>query len=88
MMYYRGREIFAARVGPFKAHFVTQSGYGGDAPIAHDAPLLYNLEEDPSEKFDVAARHPDVVTGIIERVEAHKKTVEPVPDQLAIPLEP
>jgi arylsulfatase A-like enzyme len=50
MMYYRAREIFAARVGPFKAHFMTQSGYGGDPPLEHDPPLLYNLEEDPAER--------------------------------------
>jgi arylsulfatase A len=86
MFFYRGREIFAARVGPFKAHFVTQSGYGEDAPVAHDPPLLYQLEEDPGERFDVAARHPDVLDQIKRRVEAHKATVEPVPDQLAIPL--
>jgi arylsulfatase A len=88
MLFYRGREIFAARVGPFKAHFATQSGYGGDAPVAHDPPLLYQLEEDPGERFDVAARHPDVVEQIKRRVEAHKATVETVPDQLAIPLPP
>ncbi len=88
MVYYRRREIFAARVGPFKAHFLTQSGYGGDGPVEHDPPLLYNLEDDPSERFDVAARHPEAIQRIRERVEAHRATVEPVPDQLAIPLEP
>jgi hypothetical protein len=88
MIYYRTREIFAARVGPFKAHYVTQSGYGGDPPVEHDPPLLYNLEEDPSERFDVAARHPEAIERIKERVEAHRATIEPVPDQLAIPLEP
>jgi arylsulfatase A-like enzyme len=88
MMFYRKTRIYAARVGPFKAHYVTQSGYGGDPPLAHDPPLLYNLEEDPSERFDVASRHPEVLERIGARVEAHRETVEPVPDQLAIPLEP
>jgi arylsulfatase A len=87
MMYYQGVEIFAARVGPFKAHYVTQTAYRGEAPVPHDPPLLFNLEEDPSEKFDVAARHPEVLERIEERVRAHKDTVAPVPDQLAIPLE-
>jgi arylsulfatase A len=86
MFFYRGQEIFAARVGPFKAHYVTQSGYEGDAPVAHDPPLLYQLEDDPGERFDVAARHPDVLEQIRKRVEAHKATVVPVPDQLAIRL--
>ena len=88
MVYYRGREIFAARVGPFKAHFTTQSGYGGDAPAPHDPPLLYNLEEDPSERFDVAARYPEAIGKIKERVAAHEATVEPGPDLLAIRIEP
>jgi arylsulfatase A-like enzyme len=88
MMFYRTREIFAARLGRFKAHFVTQSGYDGDAPLEHDPPLLYDLESDPSERFDVAARHPEALERIRESVETHRRTVEPVPDQLAIPLEP
>jgi hypothetical protein len=36
----------------------------------------------------VAARHPEVIEQIAARVEAHEKTVQPVPDQLAIRLEP
>jgi hypothetical protein len=88
MLFYRGRELFAARVGAYKAHFKTQSGYGGDAPLAHDPPLLYDLELDPGERFDVAARHPDVLEQISRRVAAHRASVVPVPDQLAIPLPP
>ena len=87
MIYYRAGKVRAARVGPFKAHWVTQTEYRGLAPVPHDPPLLYNLEEDPSEKFDVAARHPEILEQITARVEAHKRTVEPVRDQLAIPLE-
>ena len=88
MLYYRGRKIFAARVGPFKAHFVTQSGYGGDDPDEQDPPLLYNLEEDPAERFDVAERHPEALASIEERVAAHEAGVEDTPDLLAVRLEP
>jgi arylsulfatase A len=88
MLFYRGEEIYAARVGPWKAHFVTRSGYGPDGPVVHDPPLLYQLEEDPAERFDLAAEHPDVVARIRERVAAHRATVEPVPNQLEIPLAP
>jgi arylsulfatase A len=88
MIYYRANKVFAARVGRFKAHFFTQSGYGGDPPVAHDPPLLYDLETDPSERFDVAARHPEAIELIKERVEAHRATVEAVPDQLAPRIEP
>ena len=53
-----GTELFAVRKGPYKAHFVTQSGYRGDKPVRHDPPVLYHLEHDPSEKYDVAKDHP------------------------------
>ena len=88
MFFYRARRLFAARVGPYKAHFVTQSGYGGDPPVEHDPPQLYDLRSDPSERFDIAARHPDVLERIRARVDAHRATVEPVTDQLAIRIQP
>ncbi len=87
VFYYRGTEIFAARLGAYKAHFITRSGYGPDKPVRHDPPLLYNLEHDPSEKYDITDSHPEVIAEIIRMVEEHKQTVEPVTDQLAIPLE-
>jgi arylsulfatase A len=87
LMYYRSNEIFAARVGRFKAHFFTQSGYEGEPPLAHDPPLLYDLEADPPERFDVGARHPEALQRIQERVAAHRETVEPVTDQLALLIE-
>jgi arylsulfatase len=74
-------------VGRFKAHFFTQSGYGGNPPLPHDPPLLYDLQADPSERFDVAAQHPEALERIRERVEAHRETVEPVTDQLALLIE-
>jgi arylsulfatase A-like enzyme len=88
MMFYRAREIRAARVGPFKAHYVTQTEYTGDPRLEHDPPLLFDLEVDPAERFNVAARHPEALERIREHVAAHRETVEPVPDQLAIRLEP
>jgi arylsulfatase A-like enzyme len=86
IFYYRGTRIFAVRKGPYKAHFVTRSGYGPDEAVEHDPPLLYHLEHDPSEKYNVAEQHPEVIQDILNTVEEHKKTVQPVPDQLAIPL--
>lgn len=82
MYFYRGTTLYAVRHGSFKAHFVTRSEYGGEPPVPHDPPLLYNLDVDPSEKFDVAARHPDVVASIQRIAEEHRKTVEPVESQL------
>jgi arylsulfatase A-like enzyme len=75
MFFWRGSRLCAARVGAFKAHFNTQPEYGGGASVDHDPPLLYNLAIDPSEKFDVAAQHADVVSKIRAAVEAHRASV-------------
>ena len=77
MFYYRGSDLFAIRKGSFKAHFITQSGYGKDGPQKHDPPLLFNLENDPSENFDVAKDHPDIVAAIQRELEQHQSKLLP-----------
>lgn len=70
-VYYRGDRVYAARYGPWKAHFVTQTAYPDGPPITHETPELYHLENDPSEKYDIAIQHPDVVETIRMRLEQH-----------------
>ena len=82
VFYYRGPTLYALRHGPYKAHFFTKSEYGPDAEGAHDPPLLFNLDEDPGESYDVAARHPDVIAAIRRMVAAHTATLTPVQNQL------
>jgi arylsulfatase A-like enzyme len=83
MFYYRDDELYAVRKGPFKAHFVTKPGYGDDPKaVPHDPPLLYNLDHDPSEQFDVAGQHPDVVSEIRRIADEHRRGVERVENQL------
>lgn len=83
MFYYRGTRLYAVRHGAYKAHFITQPAYKPGKPEEHDPPLLYDLEKDPSERFDVAAEHPEVVEKIRRIADAHRETVEPVESQLA-----
>ncbi len=73
MFYWRGSKLYAVRHGSFKAHFITQSEYGGEAAVTHATPLLYNLDHDPAEKFDVGAKHPDVIAEIRRLAETHKQ---------------
>ncbi|MEQ1851734.1 MAG: sulfatase [Chthoniobacteraceae bacterium] len=80
--YYRGTELFAARLGKWKAHFITQPAYGAPKSEPHVPALLFNLEADPGESFDVAAKHPDVIEKIKAAVEKHKASVKPVKNQL------
>ena len=77
MIYYNGDEVYAVRKGPYKAHYTTFSGYGKDAPQKHDPPLLFHLPNDPGERFDVAAEHPDVVADIQREVEQYRAALVP-----------
>lgn len=83
MFFYNGRQLYAVRKGVYKAHFITQSGYSNEKPVKHDPPLLYHLGHDPSEKFDVAKDHPDVIADIQKEVAEHLRTLIPGEDQLA-----
>lgn len=84
IFYYRAAELWAVRMGPWKAHYQTKSGYLDDPLLKHDPPLLFHLEHDPSEKYDVAAEYPDVLKQIAALVARHRKTLpDPLPDHLA-----
>jgi arylsulfatase A-like enzyme len=80
--FYRGDQIYACRLGEWKAHFRTQTGYGQPKPEEHDPPLLFHLPRDPSERFNVAAEHPQVIAQIQQAVEAHRAAVVPGTPQL------
>ena len=83
MFYYHGEQLYAARVGEFKAHYLTKTSYVGQREaVKHDPPLLYHLGHDPSERFDVAADHPDVLKEIAVAVTKHKASIKPVENQL------
>jgi arylsulfatase A-like enzyme len=87
MFYYRGAELFAARKGPWKAHFITQDAYRrGISRQSRDPPLLFQLENDPSEKYDVAKEHPEVIAALRAEVQKHQADLEPPPSQLEIRL--
>ncbi|MBC7815593.1 MAG: sulfatase [Planctomycetaceae bacterium] len=80
--YYRGDKLAACRLGEWKAHFFTQTGYGQPQPEQHDPPLLFHLGRDPSEKRNVAAEHPDVIAHIQVAVKTHTASVVPGEPQL------
>ncbi len=77
MIYYNGDEVYAVRKGSYKAHYITFSGYGKDSPQKHDPPLLFDLPNDPGERFDVAAAHPEVVADIQRELEKYRSTLVP-----------
>ena len=81
MFFYVGDQLAAVRHGDFKAHFwVTDSK--NRVPLLLKEPLLYNVSEDPSERYDLAASRPDILTEIERRRDAHLASVTPVENQL------
>jgi arylsulfatase A-like enzyme len=84
MFYYRNTRLHAVRKGQYKAHFITKKAYvKGATRIAHNPPLLYDLNKDPSEKYNIALQHPQVIEDIRQAAAKHAATVVPVKDQLA-----
>ena len=82
--YYRGTELYAVRKGPFKLHFITENSYRSDnRKTYHDPPLLYNIEHDPGEKYDITGEHPEIIIDILKDVEDHRSRLVPGEDQLA-----
>lgn len=82
MVYYIGTRVFAIRKGAYKAHFYTQSAYGVAPEEKHDPPLLYNLEHDPSEKFDIAAGNPEIIADLKQELEKHNRGVKRAENQM------
>jgi arylsulfatase A-like enzyme len=80
--YYRGDQLFACRLGEWKAHFKTQTGYGQPRAEVHEPALLFHLGRDPSEKRNVAFEHPEVLEKIREAVKRHQDNLVPGVPQL------
>lgn len=75
MYFYKGRNLQAIRLGHWKLHFVTTNEFGKE-PVELPSPMLYNINEDPSERTDLARQHPEIVTEILKLREAHLATFE------------
>lgn len=79
--YYRDSRLMAVRSGPWKAHFHT---YTDVTKISEtpERPLLFQLEHDPGEQYDVSAEQPEIVDRLRQLAEAHKASFQPPPSQL------
>lgn len=83
VFYWREEKLYAIRVGPWKAHFITHGCYGMGAPREeHETPQLYHIEHDPSEQYNIAELHPDVLERLQAIAEEHRQSVKPVENQL------
>ncbi|MBR9998354.1 MAG: sulfatase [Cyclobacteriaceae bacterium] len=84
VFFYKGRNLFAIRKGAWKAHFVTVvKPYGPDGVTEkHDPPLLFNVETDPSEKYNRAAEHPEIIMDILAIKQRHQAGLVDVPTRI------
>ena len=85
VIFYREREVYALRYRQFKAHFITKGVY--DYPSRNiktymKNPLLYNLDIDPSEKYNIADENPEILKKIYEVLESHEKNLNAPEDIL------
>ena len=88
--------IFAARMGPYKAHWITSPGLGGGRyacnssdPDCHGhhsaptwqrpdmAPLLFNVEFDPSEMLPIASPPKTVLAELASQKKAYEAALQP-----------
>jgi arylsulfatase A-like enzyme len=62
MLYYRGTDLYAIRLGDYKAHYITQGEYGMfGGREEHNPPILYIISQDPSEQYNIAEDHPEIL---------------------------
>jgi arylsulfatase A-like enzyme len=72
LYYWSDVELRAVRRGPWKLH--TRMKSGGPACGVRDAdpPELYNLENDPSEKYNLSGHRPEIVRELLDLLATHK----------------
>lgn len=70
--YYGPRKLHAVRLGAWKLHVHTSSQTGADY-FNGKLPLLFNLNEDPSENFDLSDENPDKVKELLEAIRKHEE---------------
>ena len=85
--YYNRGELRAFRSGTFKLHLITEGAYGQPPDRQeHEKPLLFNLADDPAEKFDVADQHPEVVADMLQQIAEHRAAMTEQPPLFDLPL--
>lgn len=84
--FYRFSTLYAVRKGAYKVYFREYTGNRktNEAQFINNliTPQLYNLDHDPSEKFDISGHSKDIVDELRSIFQEHEKSVVPVENQL------
>jgi len=86
MFYWTNAQLHAVRRGPWKLHLRMREAvnYGKEVELAK--PELYHVEQDISEKYNLADRLPQSVEILLKLADEHLLDIDPHDDMLAIPI--
>ncbi|MFI3249209.1 MAG: sulfatase [Rikenellaceae bacterium] len=81
--FYRGSEIHAIRKGNFKLHVKCNQLKWFAVDIIpeeelNNLPWLYNVGEDPGERYNIADKHPEIVAELLQLIKDREEEVVPV----------
>ena len=77
LILFNNEKVAAVRTDRWK--FVARSYYrGGEYPLGSRSDLLFDVRADPSESYNLASLHPDVVADMKARVARAQATFEPL----------
>ncbi|MFM8398312.1 MAG: hypothetical protein ACKOAH_10845, partial [Pirellula sp.] len=79
-------QLHAVRRGSWKLHLKMREAvnYGKEVELAK--PELYNIEQDISERYNLADKLPETVEIMLKLVDEHLLDIDHHEDMLAIPL--
>jgi arylsulfatase A-like enzyme len=79
--YYSREDLQAVRKGRWKLHVKVMNRKASPPPGEGDPPLLFDVQQDISERRNVAPRYPEVVKELLGVMERHKNSFTPPPPQ-------
>ena len=72
IFYYKQQELIAMRNGAWKI-FIKNPNPRGKEFYDDDFPIIFNLDEDPSEKYNLAKKNPAILKRMVEEINLHIK---------------
>jgi arylsulfatase A-like enzyme len=77
VFYHKAEQVQAVRRGPWKMHLTASQNPDRGRPAEEAPPLLYHLGRDPSERYNVAGEHPEVIEALKTLVDEHRSGLAP-----------
>lgn len=81
MFFYLGDQLAAVRQGAYKAHFLSRPA-GQQQLELNDPPLLFDLNSDPAEQFEIGRHYPDIISNLSHLRSLQITSVKKVENQL------